>query len=87
MVYSPGVWEHTCPGCGCVQTFTVRDLAWRAVPYWGAESLSEAASELGRRGGAKGGRARAAALTPGQRSKIARNAALARWRNHDARDD
>lgn len=23
MVYSPGVWEHTCPGCSKVTTFTV----------------------------------------------------------------
>jgi len=23
MVYDPGVWEHTCPGCGKKITFTV----------------------------------------------------------------
>jgi hypothetical protein len=23
MVYQPGVWEHTCPGCGKVTVFTV----------------------------------------------------------------
>lgn len=34
---------------------------------------------LGRKGGMKGGKARAAALSPKQRSKIARNAAIARW--------
>ena len=34
---------------------------------------------LGRRGGLKGGRARADKLTPEQRSAIARRAAAARW--------
>jgi hypothetical protein len=34
---------------------------------------------LGRKGGLKGGKARAAALTPEQRSEIARKAAKARW--------
>lgn len=38
-----------------------------------------AAVELGRRGGLKGGRARADALTPEQRKEIARKAAQARW--------
>lgn len=38
-----------------------------------------AAVELGRLGGLKGGRARAASLTPEQRSHIARRAAQARW--------
>lgn len=40
-----------------------------------------AAVELGRRGGLKGGKARAAKLTPEQRSEIARKAARARWEN------
>jgi hypothetical protein len=38
-----------------------------------------AAVSLGRRGGMKGGKARAAKLTPEQRSAIARKAAAARW--------
>jgi len=38
-----------------------------------------AAVSLGRRGGLKGGRARAEKLTPEQRSTIARKAAAARW--------
>ncbi len=38
-----------------------------------------AAVALGRRGGLKGGKARAAKLTPERRSEIARNAARARW--------
>jgi hypothetical protein len=38
-----------------------------------------AAVALGRRGGLKGGRARAEKLTPEQRVEIARKAAAARW--------
>ena len=40
-----------------------------------------AAVSLGRRGGLKGGKARAAALTAQERSDIARKAAAARWDN------
>jgi hypothetical protein len=36
-------------------------------------------AELGQRGGKKGGAARAANLTPEQRSEIARKAAAKRW--------
>jgi hypothetical protein len=39
-----------------------------------------AAVALGRLGGLKGGKARAAKLTAKQRSEIARQAVLARWR-------
>ena len=39
-----------------------------------------AAVELGKLGGKKGGAARAAALTPEQRSEIAKKAAAGRWR-------
>ena len=35
--------------------------------------------ELGRKGGLKGGKKRAALLTSAQRSEIARKAAVARW--------
>lgn len=38
---------------------------------------------LGRKGGLKGGKARAAKLTPERRKEIARQAAAARW-GHDA---
>jgi hypothetical protein len=38
-----------------------------------------AAVALGRKGGLKGGKARAAKLTPEQRSEAARKAAAARW--------
>jgi len=40
---------------------------------------NQAAVELGRLGGKKGGKARAESLTPEQRSEIAKNAATARW--------
>lgn len=42
-----------------------------------------AAVALGRRGGLKGGKARAAKLTAEQRSEIARKAATARWASAD----
>lgn len=42
---------------------------------------NEAAVALGRLGGLKGGVARASKLSPEQRSKIAANAAAARWKN------
>lgn len=42
-----------------------------------------AAVELGRKGGLKGGAARAAKLTPEQRSEIARKAAAARWQRDE----
>lgn len=41
-----------------------------------------AAVMLGRRGGLKGGKARADALSADRRSEIARNAAAARWDRH-----
>lgn len=45
-------------------------------PY---EGKNPAAVELGKLGGAKGGKARAAKLTPEERSEAARKAAAARW--------
>lgn len=45
------------------------------------------AVELGRRGGLKGGRARAAKLTQEQRSSIARKAARARWSTRVDREE
>ena len=42
-----------------------------------------AAVALGKLGGAKGGAARAAALSPRKRKQIAKKAALARWGKHD----
>jgi len=39
----------------------------------------QAAVSLGRKGGLKGGKARAASMSPAQRAEIARKAAKARW--------
>jgi len=48
-----------------------------------APPKDSAAAELGRRGGLKGGKARAAKLSPEERSELARKAVRARW-SHDA---
>jgi hypothetical protein len=48
------------------------------------ETKNPAAVIAGRKGGLKGGRARAAKLTPTQRSEAARKAATARWRRHQS---
>jgi hypothetical protein len=45
------------------------------------------AAALGRLGGLKGGRARAKALTPGQRRRIASRAARARWEKQKDKDE
>lgn len=44
------------------------------------EGKDSAAVALGRRGGLKGGKARAAKMTPEERSASARKAAQARWK-------
>ena len=44
---------------------------------------NQAAVELGRLGGKSGGKARAASLTPEQRSEIAKAAAQVRWKKSD----
>ena len=43
------------------------------------DPVQVAARELGRRGGLKGGKARAAKMTPEERKESARKAAAARW--------
>jgi hypothetical protein len=50
-----------------------------AEPELTAEERHAAAVALGRRGGKVGGKARAAKMTPEQRSESARKAAEARW--------
>lgn len=59
-------WAHS------VVAATTEDLPEEAAK-------NPAAVALGRLGGAKGGKARAASLTPKQRSQIAQMAAKARW--------
>jgi hypothetical protein len=45
------------------------------------EGKDPAAVALGRKGGLKGGKARAAKMTPEERSEAAKRAAAARWAN------
>ncbi len=53
-------------------------------PY---EGKNPAAVELGRRGGLKGGKARAAKMTPEERSAAAKKAATARWESKPTASD
>lgn len=57
----------------------VDDSTDEDAPVDEAPAKNPAAVELGRLGGKKGGKARAASLTPEQRSEIAKKAAAARW--------
>ncbi|HTA06543.1 MAG TPA: hypothetical protein VK774_09290, partial [Solirubrobacteraceae bacterium] len=43
------------------------------------DEKNPAAVALGRKGGLKGGKARAANMTPAERTKLAKRAAMARW--------
>jgi hypothetical protein len=61
---------------GDILTGQVED---QAPPIPEDQSKDQAAVSLGRKGGLKGGRARADSLTPEQRKKIAQDAAKKRW--------
>jgi hypothetical protein len=50
-------------------------------PSAGQTAVSQYLSTIGRKGGIKGGKARAEALTAEVRKEIARNAANARWQS------
>lgn len=58
----------------------VTDVATGEVDDTPADGKDPAAVSLGRRGGLKGGKARAKKLSPERLSEIARLAAQARWR-------
>lgn len=58
-----------------------RIAAGEDVPSLKRHRKNPAAVALGRRGGLKGGKARAAALSPAKRSAIAKKAAAARWKD------
>jgi hypothetical protein len=59
----------------------ITDIATGQVEDTSADDGKNAAAvELGRKGGLKGGRARAEKMTPEQRSEAARRAAQARWK-------
>jgi hypothetical protein len=57
----------------------VDEATGEAEPYDPGEGKDPAAVALGRKGGLKGGKARAAKMTPEERSTAARRAAQARW--------
>jgi len=69
LLLSKNVYSHT--RCGYTAQMTERVKVKRKNP---------AAVALGKLGASKGGKARAAKLSPEQRSEIARKAVLARWR-------
>jgi hypothetical protein len=56
------------------------DIATGQVEDTASDGKNPAAVELGRKGGLKGGKARAESMTPEQRSEAARKAAQTRWR-------
>lgn len=57
----------------------ITDIATGEAEEEGNDGKDPAAVSLGRRGGLKGGKARAASLSPEERSAIASKAAAARW--------
>lgn len=57
----------------------VEEATGEAPPFDPDEGKDPAAVALGRKGGLKGGKARAANMTPEQRREAARKAAHARW--------
>lgn len=59
--------------------FSIVQQATDDTPPEPIDEKKKAAQESGRRGGWKGGTARAEALTPEQRSEIAKKAAAKRW--------
>jgi hypothetical protein len=61
----------------------VDETTGEAPPFDPDAGKDPLAVELGRRGGLKGGKARAAKLTPEQRSEASRKAAAARWGKRD----
>lgn len=60
----------------------VREATGEIEPVDQDAGKNPAAVALGRKGGLKGGKARAAKLTPEERSEAARKAAEARWKDH-----
>ena len=71
--------------CRVVQEATAEPTADEerpTEPEPAPEDLHASAVALGRRGGKKGGKARAERLTPEQRSEIAKKAAAPRWHKY-----
>lgn len=61
----------------------INQLAKSIVDLATGEAEEKEVLESARKGGLKGGKARAKALTPEQRADIARAAATARWKKQD----
>ena len=61
----------------------VAEATGEAPPFDPDAGKDPAAVALGRKGGLKGGKARAASMTSEQRSEAARKAAAARWNRDD----
>jgi hypothetical protein len=61
----------------------VKEATGEVEPFDPDAGKDPAAVSLGRKGGLKGGKARAAKMTPEARSEAARKAAQARWRHRD----
>jgi len=57
----------------------VQDATTEPAPETPEEMERRVMREMGRKGGLKGGKARAESMTPEQRSEIAKRAAKARW--------
>ena len=57
----------------------IADMVWGEAEPEPEPTKNPNAVALGKLGGAKGGKARAAKLTPEKRSEIAKKAAAARW--------
>jgi hypothetical protein len=62
----------------------VDEATGEAEPYDPDAGKDPAAVALGRKGGLKGGKARAAKMTPEERAEAARKAAQARWRHRSS---
>ena len=58
----------------------IGDIATGQIEDRVEDGKDPAATEFARKGGLKGGKARAAKLTPEQRTEIAQTAAHARWK-------
>ena len=63
----------------------IGDIATGQVHDHVDDQRAQAAVERGRRGGAKGGKARAAKLSQAEKTAIAKKAARARWRSSSKR--
>lgn len=61
----------------------VDDATGQSIPNASTSEKDPAAVSLGRRGGLKGGKARAEKLSADERQRIARRAAEARWKSDE----